>query len=267
MKATGSHKLEWITVRDLHPWSRCQRPLDAKRAARIAADFDPDLLGIPVVMVRDGAYWILDGQHRIEALRLLGWSEQMVQCEVLDGITDARAAKLFGGRNDDVSLQALPRFTAAVVAGEADAVAVNEIVESVGLRVAIAHDDGVAAVKALMGVYRPRSGKATNGDALRNTLEIIKASWGASRETMQAPLISGLGMVFTRHNGGVDKNVMRQKLARYPGGASGLIGDARGVRQVFGGSLPHAVATIAVSEYNKSKRTQRLPDWRVKVAQ
>lgn len=263
MSTNGTtHKLEWIRVGDLQPWTRCQRKLDERRAATIAAEFDPDKFGIPLVMARGRRRLVVDGQHRVAALRILEWDDQLIECEIHKGLTDAQAADLFIGRNTTVRVPAVPRFKAAVVAGNPDAIAINEMVESFGLAVAHNGNNAISAVKALERVYRPVSTNGPFPKALHSTLSVMAGAWGATHETMQGALIDGIGRVFVTYGDLVDLNTARHKLARIPGGASGLIGDARGLRRLVGGTLTDGIAALVVTAYNKGRRSQKLPKWR-----
>ena len=50
--------------------SQYQRPLDWRRVERLAQHLRPESLGTLLINQRpDGTYWIVDGQHRIEAMR------------------------------------------------------------------------------------------------------------------------------------------------------------------------------------------------------
>lgn len=60
--------------------------LNMKNVSGIVRDFDPAKLGVLVVSHRpDGTYSILDGQHRLTALRKLGFAA--ANCIVLEGMT------------------------------------------------------------------------------------------------------------------------------------------------------------------------------------
>jgi len=259
MNAVDEHILMWLAVSDLTPWAKCQRRLDTKRAQKIADDFDSDKFGIPVVMHRDAAWLIIDGQHRIAALHLLGWDDQRVQCQVYENISDEEAAKVFSGRNESVRIQPVPRFRAAVVMGDHDAVEIDRIVQAAGLAVSDswAHA-AVRAVGALHKVYRPNG--TERPEILRQTLRVIRDAWGVGQDAMQGALIAGIGLFLARYED-VDMVVLRRKLAATPGGPHGLIANARTVQKMNGGSIPTAVAILTVTEYNKGRRTKQLPPY------
>ena len=59
------------------PTELYQRNLDPDRANRIAENFDPRLLNDPKVSERDGHFYVFDGQHTIEALRILNGNKEL----------------------------------------------------------------------------------------------------------------------------------------------------------------------------------------------
>jgi len=71
-----------------------QRPTDKKRAARIAQNLNPNRLMVVTLSERaDGNMAIIDGGHRVAALRLLGYDN--VWAHVLHGLTPQEEARLF----------------------------------------------------------------------------------------------------------------------------------------------------------------------------
>jgi hypothetical protein len=58
-----------------------QRPVDMARARKIAKKFDERKIGLLTVSLRDGQYWIVDGNHRLSALRMIG--AEKARCQIL----------------------------------------------------------------------------------------------------------------------------------------------------------------------------------------
>jgi hypothetical protein len=68
-----SHKVRPVKIADMRvpPVGVAQRRYSRSQAEEYAANFDTNKLGLPTVNLRGGIYWIVDGQHRIEALKLV----------------------------------------------------------------------------------------------------------------------------------------------------------------------------------------------------
>lgn len=274
----GRHETakEWIFMRDIYVDSRYQRPLNDSRVTSIQVSFDPDALGLPfVVETRDGGsktrYAIIDGQHRIEAARRLFGNAQMIECEIIRNITIERAADLFRRRNQAHSPTALDKFLAGVTAKNEECLAINGIVQSVGL--SVQRKDGdliVRAVASLLKVYRGQraelqAGQTTtpkNALPLKRALVVLSEAWGPGRDAFQGDLIHGVGMVLTRDSDSIELEELIRKLKTYPGGALKMVGDARNLRSIVGGSIGSAVAMRVIERYNTGRRTKTLPPWR-----
>lgn len=65
-----------------------QRPVNSKEVERLIREWDDRLLDPIVVSFREGKYNVVDGQHRIAAMRLMnGGSGVMVNCKIYSGLT------------------------------------------------------------------------------------------------------------------------------------------------------------------------------------
>lgn len=255
----------WLPINTLIIDPTIQRPLDEKRAQRIADGFDADAFGIIHVSQReDGSRIIVDGQHRVAGVRLLGWIDQRVECKVYSGISRAEEARLFVKLNESVKVQPIPKFNARVVANERVAVAIQRILADNHWRVAIGQSPGCfMAVTAAETVYNGDRGRlgSDGPKALALTLRTITEAWGHDPAGANAYIVRGLGLLYTRHPE-LDRAALTRKLSAYPGGPSALIGAAKGLHSFRGGTLPQAVAEVIVELYNKKRTAGRLPDWR-----
>lgn len=230
--------------------------------------FDANKLGVPIVSERpDGTRVWLDGQNRGALLALVGWGDQSIDCKVFRGLSVRQEAELFLGHNDNRRVGAIYRFLARVTAGDPDAVAISGIVRAAGWRVGDQNGpDTITAVAALEKVYQdgrrePVEGVAP-GWALQRTLAIITEAWGFKSDTANGEIIKGVGALFNRYLDGIETVVLVKKLATYPAGPAGLLGDARGRRQYQGGSVASCVSESVVDLYNRNRRTRVLETWR-----
>ena len=98
-----------------------QRPFSQAKGDSLAAEFDINKLGYPVVNRADGIDWVIDGQHRTYALRKQHVipSDGTIECEVYENLSEQQMADLFLGRNRSRPVTAFERFQVAVTAGYA----------------------------------------------------------------------------------------------------------------------------------------------------
>lgn len=72
-----------------------QRPVNPKEVERLIQEWDERLLDPITVSFRDGKFYVVDGQHRISAMREMnGGRGIMVNCKVYNGLTYEQEADL-----------------------------------------------------------------------------------------------------------------------------------------------------------------------------
>ncbi len=246
--------LQWVTVSDIEVSPLAQRDLRPGWAAQIAAEFDPDRLTPPLVSKRDGKYYVIDGQHRVEAMRLMGWGDQQVQCWVHDALSEAQEADLFLWHNQRKAVQAFDKFRIAVVAGREQETDIDRIVRAAGLKIASAKGDGgIGAVTSLERVYRH------GPKVLARTLKIVRDAYGDAG--MDGQIIQGVGLVCARYNGELDDNKAVARLGSARGGVGGLTSKANVLRKATNKPVPHCVAAAVVDTINAGKGGKKLPNW------
>jgi hypothetical protein len=261
----GSSTLRFVAVSEMRIDAEAQRRLDPNWVKAHVSKFDPEQLGYIVVNRRsDGHYYVIDGQHRVELLRAVGWGDQQIQCECFDGQTQPQEAALFLRRNDRKSVRPYDKFRVAVTAGEDIPCDIDRIVRHQGLTISDQATEGhVVAVAALQRVYTgagiasPKDGPA----ALARTLRTLQRAWGKGASAYQGHIIGGLGMVQLRYNGKLDQDALADKLAPFAGGAPGLLGKAKAVADMRGRPLHHCVAAVIVDAYNRGRRNGKVQDW------
>jgi len=162
-------RLRWVPLAQMRVNPLAQRDLRPARVSRLAAAFDLEQMGTPTVSCRGGWFYVIDGQHRIAALKQwLGiWQDQQVQCWAYEGLTEAQEAEVFLKLNDTLAVHAFAKFKVSVQAGRAGEADVDRIVRALGLRISQARSGGgISAVGTLRRVYA-RGGAATLSKALR----------------------------------------------------------------------------------------------------
>lgn len=245
--------LRWVAVADIHVNPRAQRDLRPGWAAQIAAEFDPDRFLPPLLSHRGNRYYVIDGQHRIEAIRLMGWEDQQVQCWVYDGLTESEEADLFLWHNNRKSVGAFDKFQTAVVAERDTETDINRVVLLQGLKVAHGSPGSIAAVGALRKVH------AHGPDVLGRTLRIVRDAYGD--DGFKGEVISGIGLMCARYNGELAEDAAVAKLSNARGGLGALMTKSHALRKQLGRPMPHCVAGAAVEIINSGKGGKKLPNW------
>jgi len=257
-KATG---LEWLNPAHLVT-EDYQRPLIPKKVDKLVKDFDINKVGAIDVNLRDSmAYYILDGQHRCAAALRLGITS--LPCLVYVGLDKPEEAELrrgFSRRNNDTGAET---FRLKLAEGDPDAIAIQDIVAGFGL---ILHLKGratgrdsqdpkcISCVGSLEYIY-------TNGgyDMLRRVLSVSLLAWPNDHQGRMGLVYRGLHSFLSKYPE-VDMGMLVEKLRMNT--PSELCAESRR-RMKDGLDVGHQsthFARVILVQYNKSKRTNRLPN-------
>lgn len=248
-------RLVWVPIPQMRVSPMAQRELNNARVSGLAAEFDLEQLGTPTVNERDGLYYVIDGQHRVEALRLMGWGDQSVQCWSYAGLTETEEAEKFLKLNDVLAVHGFAKFRVGVHAGREEEVDIDRIVRGQQLHISQDKKNGsIGCVGTLRRVYR-RSGPAT----LARTLGIIREAYGDPG--LEASVVDGLGLLCHRYSAELDDIRAIERLGGAHGGVNGLLGKAENLRRQTGNPKAHCIAAAAVDIINSGRGGKKLPSW------
>lgn len=261
----NSSQFKMVPLPDLNVDPEAQRALVPGWVKAHVPKFDVDQLGYIVVNKRsNGKLYIVDGQHRVELMRAVGWGDQAIHAEMFSGLTQAQEAELFLARNDRRAVSRYAKFRVAVTAGDPMAVDIDRIVRAHGLVVSDQSRDGhVVAVDALERVYQG-GGIASAKDgaaALGKALTVAVQAWGNQPSSVNGRVIHAIGLIFLRYGSTIDDKDLIRKLAPFPGGAPGILGKGRSSQEIRGRPLHHCIASILVDLYNKGRRVGKIDAW------
>lgn len=247
--------LRWVPIADMKISPLAQRDMNNARVNKIIAEFDLEQIGTPTVNGRDGFYYIIDGQHRVEALRGIGWGDQQIQCWTYRGLTEQEEAEKFLKLNDTLAVNAYAKFRIGVQAGRETETDINNIVQGQGLRISTDKTEGaISAVSALRTVYH-QSGPGQ----LARALGIIRDAYGDAG--LQAAVILGIGLMCGRYDASLDTARAVEVLGKSHGGVHGLLSKGETIRRQVGGAKMHCVAAAAVEIINAGRGGKKLPSW------
>lgn len=253
----ATHRIERVRLGDITIDQRVQRNVDQTRVAAIAKGFNWAAFGVPALSRREDRVTlvILDGMHRIEGGKAAGFIDATPQMRVHTGLTLAEEAALFLELNNTRKPMPVDLFRIGVTSGDRDLIMMNRLIEHHGLVVAHAGRTAFRAVTAIRRIYGIDEMAATRA------LDVCVRAWGVHSDSVQGSIYEGMGLFFIRYGDGPNAEELADRLKKYPGGASGLLGAARGLAKIRSVSIPNAVADILVGEYNKGRRTRALPPW------
>jgi hypothetical protein len=232
-----------------------QRPLRRDRVAQMAKEFDPYKIGTLHLSLRDnGFFYIMDGQHRVETLREVGWGDQEVpDCQVYEGLTVEQEAKIWGALNTFVSPTPLARFRADVVANKPEAVAIQSVVKRLGLDIKNSTTaDSLTCVSAMRHLHQV-GGEALIERVLSNLVYGFSEAWGSQR--FRAEFVLGMA-AFLRAHPEVDDARVRAVLGKSR--PDDLSAKASASKAASGGSQFNHMAVVLAGSYNNRLREGRI---------
>jgi len=250
--------LRWVPITAMRVNTEAQRTYRESHAREYADNFDLEALGYPVLNHRDNLYYIIDGQHRVMALRLMGWEDQQIECECFEGLTEQEEAELFLKRNKRRAVRSFENFLVAIKAGREAECDVNRIVATAGLKISEDGMDGcVAEVTALMSVYTHYG-----ASVLSRTLRIARDAYAKDHEAFRGSLLLGLGHVCGKYDGKLSEEVAIRQLSKVSGGPLGLLGKSQVTKRATSKPMAACIAATVVDLINAGQPTRnRLDNW------
>ena len=172
-----------------------QRPTNSAQVEKIAAHFDEAKLGLPIVSERDGQYHLLDGAHRVAALRKVGYSYAM--CIVLTGLSYQDEADYFRTQNQNTRpLTKYNQFKAGLEAGDELSVQIDRITRANGFVVGMSANrfNSIAAIYALTTIC-----EVYGYEVLESTLALIRATWDGINNATRREFLVGVAEFVHRY--------------------------------------------------------------------
>lgn len=231
------------------------------RVIKIVRDFNPDALGRATVSDRGhGELIVLDGQHRIEAIRRRTDGLGSMPCKVYSGLSLQEEAKLFLDLNDGKMPTLFDRYRVSVTGDDETTVAIDRIVHSHGLTVSQGHASyakrgTINAILALRKVYSlqvfPEGEEDETVSVLDWTLRTITGAWGNEAAGLVTAVLEGTGRLIYRYWATIELDRLEKAMQTFPGGPVALLAQARQMSSLNRLKVWQNVGQLLVNSYNK----------------
>lgn len=249
------YRMARCLVRDLIPHPEAQRLLRPKRVKYLVDNLDLGSIGLVHVVrcaIHDiRAFWIVDGQHRMAALRAAGLEEIEVDIKVHLDVEDAAgAATLFRNLNNRYTVHPTDMFRTALVAHHEPECSIEALLQKHGLHTGRANGKCViGCVTTLMRAYKLDAGKSLDA-----ALGILIKAFGKESATYETHAIAGVtGFCFQYPSHDTPK--LTRLLSTLPNGTATLLGGARHYKTLgHAKSMGQAATSWLTTEYNKRRR-------------
>ncbi len=182
---------------------------EKKHIVKMSKEWDDSQCTLLLVNYRsdEGWFYVIDGQHRAEAARILGID--YLTCEVFIDLTVEEEARRFLYYNTGTkSLSPFDTFKANICWGEVNDTAIKNVCDKYGIAVI----DRKGKAKQLRSVSVVRAIYRNSGiSALEWVFSLIEeAHWEDFKESYSADIIQGLGIVYQKYIGELE--TARRKL-------------------------------------------------------
>ena len=192
-----------------------QRPVNPKEVERLIREWDERLLDPIIVSFRDGKFNVVDGQHRIAALRKMnGGNGVMVNCKVYSGLTYEQEADLCYKLDKAKKRLSLSQSTNALAEAGTDAevAEVKRLVESCGFVWALGKSHGktgeIVSTRALMNAYR-----RLGGSSFSRMLSLVWGAWKGDPRSLTAAVLSGMALFVKTYDTELDDHAFIKRLS------------------------------------------------------
>lgn len=199
VEMSGDGDVQHLRLSRLFPDPAYQRPLDERRVARMASEYDPALIGVLEVSARDDStFALVDGQHRWALLRDLSEDDEdpVVPCRVHHGLTvDDEAALFFDIDASRRRLTGWDRWTARRGADDPVVLEIEQVLATLGLRTGIKALAGEPVLRSTSTAEQihQQGGPQLLSQVLRIALDV----WGPDPDALTAGILGGLATFLT----------------------------------------------------------------------
>lgn len=178
---------------------------------KYAENFDWDIFGVPLVSYRNGKYYAVDGQHRLEVLKMLGIETVLYQ--VLTGLTYEEEADKFVRLNvDHKLLNAADKFHGKVESKDKSSLCIRDILKSNNLTyskiLSEKNTTTVFAIRTVEIIYNKKG-----GEHLNRLLNILKNAWYGEPSAFSSIMMQGMS-TFLSNSRGINEGILVSALER-----------------------------------------------------
>lgn len=255
----GNYRIEYmrISTKDMFPHPIAQREFIPEHAHKIAKDFSWDRYSPVDVSFRDGRYWVIDGQHRIAAIRERFGGDCVILARVRRGMTIVDEAMFFVNQDKGrKTIKYNDKISVKYRIGDEDVVDAVRCAALAGWRMdefSKTYSKGrLTAHATIMKLY-----KRIDREQFIDLLKVLYEAWDGDPRGACREILNGMERFYKMYWGEFDGKILAKKLSKLSPEAIVRDGRSANIRSNENG-LPFARAILR--QYNYGARKNVLPD-------
>ena len=215
MRYTNPGKLRQLSTAVLTSGLPYQRPVEPEDVDKLIRKWDPALLTPLVISFRDGEFRVVDGQHRIAAIRkMTGGKDVIVLCLIYYGLTYEMEAELYykldkakGQLHSGHAIKALLESGT-----DPEIIDIHRRIEAAGFTWALNGPTGreyeIVSTRAMINAYR-----FLGGETFSRLLELVAGTWHGTPYSLRASIFSGLALFLKTYETELNDYVFMRSLS------------------------------------------------------
>lgn len=234
-----------------------QRPVNQKEVDRLIREWDERLLDPVIVSFRDGRFYVVDGQHRISAMRKMNnGNDVMVNCKVYSGLDYEQEAALCYKLDKAKKRLSLSQSTNALAESGTDpeTMEIRQLVENCGFVWALGKSKGktgeIVTTRALVNAYR-----MLGGASFTHMLHLLWDAWQGDPRSLTAAVLSGVALFVKTYENEMDDNTFVVRLSQ----ADPDEINRRGRADFSTSNVALRFARVILEKYNGQRGGRKLP--------
>lgn len=247
-----------INSRDLLIPEHAQRKFDKRHGDALAANFTMEKFKPIDVSFRNGKYYVIDGQHRLYAMKKRRGGDCSILCYVHYGMTEYDEAMFFLEQmNGTKAILTTDRMRIRYEIGDETVVGMVNGAVKAGFCIDFGTNKANWRIIALAGLEQVY--KVLGNDEYYKMLVTLKKAYNGRSDSLIREMLLGMGLFFKTYKGEFDPNVLATCLKKNTAPMDIIMeGRSYGKRSNGHGGLsngrPYALAIL--NQYNKRRGKQ-----------
>lgn len=215
-KSTSASTERLLSTSKLTSGLPYQRPVEKPFVDHLVQTWNERLFHPLIVSLRDGRFYVVDGQHRIAAIRQLNGSrDTMVRCQVYTDLTYEAEAELYYQLDKARHNLTLAQSTKALSQAGSDPkiIEIQRLLKQVGFVWSFGKRTGksgeISCVRAIIRAY-----DLLGGAAFTRMLRLLRETWQGIPSSLNSMMLSGMALFLKTYETEIKDSAFIKRLSQ-----------------------------------------------------